>query len=205
MTTPTPGRPPVNPGYPPQQWTAPAAYTQPPTTPPPAPRKRRVLIWVGLALAAIVGLGLAGGILSAAQDLGKTSAPTNAAPLPQDKCGGGVCDAGTAAQPAVTTAAAPVPHAPDFELTPKIRSKQCFGSAGCLVDVQIKVGYDGAPLSDDDTWQVTYELTGDESGPIIGSFEVTGSTYDENTESLSTKSSRTKIKIKVTDVEKVGL
>ena len=76
---------------------------------------------------------------------------------------------------------------------------------GCNVTLQVKMGYGGPDLSEDDTWAVTYRITGDESGPIIGTIEVTGDQYDVNTEILSTRSSKTKISIKVTDVEKVGI
>lgn len=193
---PTPDQPPVVPG---PQW-------YPPAPQPPAPRKTRPLVWIGLALAGLVGLGLVGGILAAAQDLGKTTAVATTAPLPQDKCGGGICDEDTPAEPAVTTTTAgPKPYPNQFKLTPKTVSKQCFGSAGCIVEVQVKAEYSGETLSEDDTWQVTYTLTGDESGPIIESFDLTGTTYDVSTISLSTKSSKTKISVKVTDVEKVGL
>ncbi|MEU8242250.1 hypothetical protein AB0C07_28700 [Actinoplanes missouriensis] len=88
----------------------------------------------------------------------------------------------------------------DLKLTPKVVKKQCFGSAGCNVSVKVEVGYDGPALSPDDTWEVTYEVTGDESGPIIGTFELAGERYDQNEISMSTRSSKSKIGIKVTDV-----
>ncbi|BCY13187.1 hypothetical protein L3i22_082750 [Actinoplanes sp. L3-i22] len=85
-------------------------------------------------------------------------------------------------------------------MTPKITKKQCFGSAGCNVRIKVEVGYDGPTLSEDDTWEVTYQVIGDESGPIVGTFELTGTKYDQDEISLSTKSSTTKISVKVTDV-----
>lgn len=99
-----------------------------------------------------------------------------------------------------TPAPGPTLAATDLTLTPKITKKQCFGSAGCNVQIKVEVGYDGPTLSEDDTWEVTYQVTGDESGPIVGTFELTGTKYDQDEISLSTKSSKTKISVKVTDV-----
>jgi hypothetical protein len=53
-------------------------------------------------------------------------------------------------------------------LTPKTRDRQCFGSAGCNVRVKVETAYKGAPLSEDEMWEITYQLPGDESGPIVG-------------------------------------
>ncbi|UQU62035.1 hypothetical protein COUCH_23655 [Couchioplanes caeruleus] len=99
----------------------------------------------------------------------------------------------------------PTPAKSDIVLTPKVTEKHCFGSAGCNVDVKVKMAYGGPVLSADDTFEVTYEVTGDEDGPVIGTLEVTGDQYTSQEESLSTRSSGTKISIKVTDVEKVGI
>ncbi|GID32660.1 hypothetical protein [Paractinoplanes brasiliensis] len=92
----------------------------------------------------------------------------------------------------------------DIRLTPKVAEKNCFGSAGCNVTVKVQMAYQGPALSEDETFEVTYELLGDENGPIIGTFEVSGPSYTEDEQSLSTKSSKTKISAKVTDVERVG-
>jgi hypothetical protein len=66
------------------------------------------------------------------------------------------------------------------------------------------MAYGGPALSEDDTWEVTYQVSGDEDGPIIGTFEVTGTSYEVQEESLSTRSRNTKVGVEVTDVEKVG-
>jgi hypothetical protein len=167
-----------------------------PVTPPPAP-KTTWLVVTGLALALVIGVATVIGAL--AINSRKSGAP--AAP---------VTSATATATPAVvvdaetTPTLGPTPSATDFELTPKTTEKQCFGTAGCSVTVKVEVGYEGPALSSDDTWEVTYELTGDESGPIIGSFELTGEQYDQNEVSMSTPSSKTKIKVKVTSVSKVG-
>jgi hypothetical protein len=71
-----------------------------------------------------------------------------------------------------------------------------------------RAGRDGlqrADVSEEDTWLVTYEITGDEDGPAIGTLELTGTMFTADEEDLSTRSSSTKIGIKVTDVTKVGV
>jgi hypothetical protein len=106
------------------------------------------------------------------------------------------------------TTAAPAPAATpsvsDIHLTPKITQKECFGSAGCLLTLKVKFAYDGPALSSDDTWLVTYDVNGVEDGPLVGSFEVTGDQYTVNEENVSTKSTKSKVTIKATSVEKVG-
>ncbi len=186
-----PQQPPVTPGYPVQppqaDWTPPKASSK-------LPWILGAVAVIAVAFAVVLGLAL---IAEKSGD--KSPSDKSAAAQP-------IANAATPEEPAATTTpAANRPYPSQFELTPKITSKQCFGSAGCNVELEVKMAYDGAPLSEDDTWAVTYEITGDESGPIIGTIQVTGSTYDVNTESLSTKSSKTKISIKVTDVEKVGI
>lgn len=107
-----------------------------------------------------------------------------------------------AEEPTPTTG--PTLAAANLTLTPKVTEKQCFGSAGCSLTVKVEVGYDGPALSQDDTWEVVYEVKGDESGPIIESFELTGDRYDQDEINMSTKSSKTKISVKVTSIERQG-
>jgi hypothetical protein len=96
-------------------------------------------------------------------------------------------------------------EADNVKLTAKITSKECFGSAGCNVSFKVRMAYSGPTLSTDDTWEVTYEVTGIEDGPLVGSFNVTGDEYEVNEESVSTTSSKKKLTIKVTSVDKVGI
>lgn len=102
-------------------------------------------------------------------------------------------------------AATPTPTVSDFTLKPKITSKECFGSAGCLLTLKVNAEYSGPVLSEDDTWQITYEIRGIEDGPLIGSFEMSGTQYQVQEENVDTKSTKSKVTIKVTSVEKVGL
>lgn len=112
-----------------------------------------------------------------------------------------------APEPTETAAPEPEPRefkplVKDFKIKIKILKKQCFGSAGCLVDYRIDPEYVGTqPLPDTGTVEVTYRVTGDESGPIDNTFTVEDgqASYDKE-ESLTSKSPATKIKAKVTSV-----
>ena len=58
-------------------------------------------------------------------------------------------------------------------------------------------------LPADGTWDVTYQISGDESGPIIGTFSLYGNgKYDVNEEFLSTASENTPVRVKALDVER---
>ncbi len=98
-------------------------------------------------------------------------------------------------------------RASDVKLSLKTIDKECFGSAGCNLQVQVQAKHAGGygTFKSPDTWLVTYEITGGEDGPVIGSFEISDSSYDMNTESVSTRSSKVKLSVKVVDVEKQGL
>ena len=93
----------------------------------------------------------------------------------------------------------------DLELTLKTTESSCFGSAGGLQTVQIEVGIDGTVadnLDPDVQWDVTYRLTGDENGPIIGTFSIyPDGQYDVNEEFLSTPTCATKPAIAITQVD----
>jgi hypothetical protein len=93
------------------------------------------------------------------------------------------------------------PTAADFKIGVKILERKCFGSAGCNVTFRITPDYTGAALDPSITWLVTYEVHGVEDGPQINSFEVTGDEASfESEERAQTKSSKTKLTVKVTDV-----
>lgn len=89
--------------------------------------------------------------------------------------------------PEETSPYVPVPS--DFDLTVKIRSKQCFGSAGCNITFRILVAYSGPPLDPSITYDVTYRVTGDESGPQINTLQVTGDQSSVDAEEIASTSS----------------
>jgi len=161
----------------------------------PTPRRPGWLIPVLVAVAVLV-LALGGVAVWAL-----VRAPTGAAPT---------AAASTKAAPRATyvpdppAVAAPyTPKPADFIIKLKTTKKECFGSAGCLIDYHIDVTYAGAQALDDSkTYVVTYQVSGVKDGPAINSFDITGDQYfsDEN-ESAQTPSSSTKLKAKATDVE----
>lgn len=185
-------QPPIVPGQSGQYW--------PPAVQPP-PKKSR-LPWViaagALGLILVVALGIA-------VALGQGNSPAAKTPSAWDKEQAKVAET----TPTVTTKPAPEPGATpqvaDFKLTARITDKKCFGSAGCNIDFKIEMDYLGSALSEDDTWEITYEVTGVEDGPMIGTLELTGTTFTSSEESVSTTSSKKKIVIKVTSVDKIGL
>lgn len=101
--------------------------------------------------------------------------------------------------PAVTFNAEPS----DFTIGIKIREKQCFGSAGCNITYRINPSYTGTePLPDTGVIEISYTVTGDESGPIQNTFTIDGegaARFDKE-ESASTKANSVKLKAKATDV-----
>jgi hypothetical protein len=119
-------------------------------------------------------------------------------------------EAAPAAKPAGTTAAPQGATADlkpaDIDLSVKTTKKDCYGSAGCLVEWRIVVAADKSKLgSESDSWLVTYEVRGVEDGPQVNSFTIYGNgKYDaeEVKGSASTTSSKAKLSAKVTEVEK---
>lgn len=63
----------------------------------------------------------------------------------------------------------PPPAPSDFSIDLKTVSKQCFGSAGCNLVVEPRLSYVGSAeqFSAYGICDVTYEITGDESGEVI--------------------------------------
>lgn len=153
-----------------------------------APRRRRSpLPWI---LGAVTAVAMA---LVAAVTLGRGQAPDWRAP------------AAAAPVPIVevtTPAPTQTPKISNFEATPKIVEKKCFGSAGCHVTLRVDLAYDGLLLDPADSWLVIYEVRGVEDGPLVGNLTLTGRDYTSQEEFVSTTSSKSKISIKVTDVRK---
>ncbi|KPI05071.1 hypothetical protein OK006_6830 [Actinobacteria bacterium OK006] len=94
------------------------------------------------------------------------------------------------------------PSPSDFTMKLRIKRKHCFGSAGCNVDVEPDLSYEGIlPIDPDKTYEITYQINGDESGPVIETISLTnGTSMEYSPSSLSTASSGTEITGKVTDV-----
>jgi hypothetical protein len=96
-------------------------------------------------------------------------------------------------------AAFPDPELSAFQITPRITEKQCFGSAGCHIEFTIEVALN-ATLDESTTYEVTYEVTGPEDGPLIDTFEITGTRYTTSEQSVSTPRRSTKLTIRPTSI-----
>lgn len=117
----------------------------------------------------------------------------------------------TEASPAVETTEEATPEyidptADNFEVTLKTTHRQCFGyGVGCNVTVKPELTFldlGGEKLDPDKTYEITYEITGDESGPVIDTMTLSdGSSLNFHETDLSTPSSATKTRIKITDVQ----
>jgi hypothetical protein len=161
-----------------------------PTNPAQTPAKpRRRWPWIVTAVAALI-IGVAIG------SAGDT--PTPATPE--------VVTIDTDAEPAAPPAGPDYyePEADDFELTVKTLSKECFGSAGCLIDFRIELAMTrtGVTLDPALTYELTYEVTGGES-EYVNTLTIDGDEYStDESESISTPSDRD-LTVKVLDVSKI--
>jgi len=95
------------------------------------------------------------------------------------------------------------PTAADFKLTAKITEQTCYGEAGCAVTWLPEVAYTGPAIGAGQTWTVSYQVAGLESGTKVGTI-VMGSAGPAK---QSVKRGRpagedSKITLKVTSVDK---
>ncbi|WLW50749.1 hypothetical protein [Streptomyces sp. YU58] len=93
--------------------------------------------------------------------------------------------------------------ADDFTVVLRTTKRQCFGSAGCNVTVEPKLSFLGVTedIDPDSVYEITYEIRGDEDGPVIETAELSDRTSLNFTPSLiSTSSSGTKLSVEITDV-----
>lgn len=89
----------------------------------------------------------------------------------------------------------------DFALKIKIKEKECFGSAGCVVVYQINPNYVGLEDASTGTWDITYKVTGGEDAIVNTMTLEDGSFSFDAEESVSTPSSGSVLKAKVMSVE----
>lgn len=174
-----------------------------PDAPPPTPKKPRTNLVIMASAAAVIAAVIGTGVV-VVQSRDDDSKPVAAA------------TASTATQDADTAAADdPDPYpsstyaevdADSFTIDLKTKSKQCFGSAGCNLTVEPDLTYMGIDDIDPDaTYEITYEIHGDESGPIIETAELSDQTSLNYTPSIiSTPSSSTKVTVEITDVSEQG-
>lgn len=168
----------------------------PPYTTTPAPRRRRrAWPWVVLVCVLLAGCAIGGTVLlgSAADQVSKATPFTTPHTIAAPANGGGVAD--------------PVPvqgaglTAKDLTLTAKITQRQCFGSAGCNVQYTIRLAA-GRKITD--AYTVTYTVHGFDDGDQVGTLDVADDgTYEQDPfMSGSVKSAKTKLVVKITEVER---
>jgi hypothetical protein len=92
----------------------------------------------------------------------------NAAPVNQ-----GVGGQHSAKTPSPTENPEAHPNKQTLKLTLRITSKQCFGSAGCNVEYRVAPVWTATPGVDlDGDYDITYKVTGDDSGPILDTLTI---------------------------------
>src|SRR5690606_35476241 len=89
--------------------------------------------------------------------------------------------------------------AKELQVNLTVTDKQCFGSAGCNVTVEPELAFTD-PAAGSGTYSVTYEITGDESGPIVQTMQVTDGSYEYFPVTMSTESGDVKVSAEVTSV-----
>lgn len=169
----------------------------PPQAPPPTPNRSRNGIIIGAAaavIAAIIGTGIV--VVQATNDDSKPAASSAETSAPAEDI---VTPAAEEPTPEPTFAEL---TADDFEMTLRTTERQCFGSAGCNVTVEPKLSYLGIEDIDPDAvYEITYEIKGDESGPVIETAELSDETNLTFTPtSIQTASAGAKVTVEITDV-----
>lgn len=132
---------------------------------------------------------------------GNGIAPTDTCPWdPTSEIGSTACQQAHTDFQNSTVPSVPQPAADEFTLDLKTTSQHCFGSAGCNVEVEPNLGFNGDP-AELDAWtcEVTYEIDGGDS-PVIETAQQHGQQFSYSKSFLATSSSSVNLAAKVTDV-----
>jgi hypothetical protein len=162
---------------------------QPQPLPPPIYRQPRTkqFGWLAMIIAVVGAFGLGAAVVAvgSADTIGTPAATTP------------TLTGGATAEPAGFN-----PKKSEFQIGIKILEKTCFGSTGCSISYRIKPKYVGTQeLPDEGMIEVSYRVTGDESGPRQNTFQiVAGQTKFDQEEFAGTRSSGTVLKAKVIEV-----
>ncbi|KUN72479.1 hypothetical protein AQJ46_13605 [Streptomyces canus] len=188
---------------------------QPPTTPPPPafppsevptpPRRLRTSAIVLGSAAAVIAAIVTTGVVAVRSTNGDDKPAGVAASSVPD------ADAVSPVSP-VSPVRAPDPEptyvavdADSFSIDLRTTARQCFGSAGCNVTVQPELTYLGSSgdLDPDAVYEITYEIHGDESGPVIQTAELTNQTSLSYRPSLisTASASSTELSVEITDIQ----
>ncbi|MET8077486.1 hypothetical protein [Streptomyces sp. NPDC005303] len=192
---------PQPPATPPQHAFPPPVPPPPPSeapVPPDPPKKLRTnAIVIGSAAAVIAAIVTTGIVV-----VGATRGSTHDDDKPAIAAASSIPDedvAASASEPTYVEA-----DADSFSIYLRTTARQCFGSAGCNVTVEPELSYLGSSgdLDPDAVYEITYEIHGDESGPVIQTAELTDQTRLSYRPSLiSTASASTEPSVEITDVQ----
>ncbi|MFE2051987.1 hypothetical protein [Streptomyces sp. NPDC059459] len=93
------------------------------------------------------------------------------------------------------------PAVDDFLITLRTTKRQCSGNAGCTVIVEPDFAYIGADDTDPvASYDVTYEIRGDRSGPITATAELYPESTSFSPTRVETASADTKVTVRMTDI-----
>ncbi|MET9757680.1 hypothetical protein ABZ016_01265 [Streptomyces sp. NPDC006372] len=168
-----------------------------PTEPPKPSKSRTNAIIIGSAAAAIAAIVTTGIVVVQSND--GDSKPATAA------------ESTTPGEDMVTAATEePEPEptyseidAESFTIELRTTERQCFGSAGCNMTVEPRLTYLGLTedIDPDVVYEITYEIRGGESGPVIKTAELSDRTSLNYTPSvISTASASSKVSVEISDV-----
>jgi hypothetical protein len=180
-------------------------YTGAPAPPPyvPPKKKRHTVRTIAIVAGALIVVGAVAGALGGGGK--KTAAPpAHTTSIAASTTSAAAIQPPIIEQPSDTAPAYVTPKKGDFTVTLKVLSKECFGSAGCNVTYRTKLSQSlptGA-LDPDVTYDLTYVVHGDDSGPQTETMYITGDQYEQPSEGFaSTPTSGTKLTVTVTKLE----
>jgi hypothetical protein len=97
------------------------------------------------------------------------------------------------------------PDVDSFTIELRTTERQCFGSAGCNLTIEPDLTYRSlGDLDPSVVYEITYQITGDENGPVIETAELTGTSLNYTPSVISTASASTKVTVEITDVRAQG-
>jgi hypothetical protein len=170
--------------------------------PPAPPKKSRLGLIIALV---IVGVVVVAGIAVAATVAVTGSGKPAVGSSTYKPIYGNPGNGGAPAAPVTTGPTYANPTAADFQITPKITQKQCFGSAGCNVTFTVDLAYVGKGAKPYSTWDITFDalVTKDAVTDTIKlHFDATGShgTYDSTEEMVQTEKSSDPVPLRITNI-----
>lgn len=162
--------------------------------PPPRKSKRGLFIALGFLAAAVILLCCAGAVSKMSGGDSKDALLTVPATETTFSAGAGVV-------PTSEPAAARL-SARDLKISPKIKSKQCFGSAGCLLEYSVNLTLTSSARIASDDCEVTYEVGGFKDGAQVHTLTLhRDGTFEQDAyQSGDTSGSSRKLTTKITDV-----